>query len=180
MLVIRLSAAALLVAAASCRTAPPRASAPAGAASVWLTTGDRARTALLPVLKEALAINARLTILAAGESAGAACPTSPSRGSLVAMRLRDRLSELREEIRRAAAESGAHDVRVFGSVARGEERDGSDVDFLVDLEPGRSLLDLARLELRLERLLGRRVDVVTEASLRGPVRATALREAVRV
>lgn len=96
------------------------------------------------------------------------------------MRLRDRVTELGAEIRRAAAESGARDVRVFGSVARGEERDGSDVDFLVALEPGRSLLDLARLELRLERLLGRPVDVVTEAGLREPMRAAALREAVHV
>mgnify|MGYP002779837380 CR=1 FL=1 len=93
------------------------------------------------------------------------------------MRLRDRLAEMREVIRLAAAESGARDVRVFGSVARGEEHDGSDVDFLVTLEPGRTLLDLARLELRLERLVGRPVDVVTEAGLRGPVRAAALREA---
>jgi predicted nucleotidyltransferase len=96
------------------------------------------------------------------------------------MRLRDRLPDLRDEIRRAAAESGARDVRVFGSVARGEERDDSDVDFLVALEPGRSLLDLARLELRLERLFGRRVDVVTEAGLREPIRAAALRDAIGV
>jgi predicted nucleotidyltransferase len=96
------------------------------------------------------------------------------------MRLRDRLPDLRDEIYRAAAESGARDVRVFGSVARGEERADSDVDFLVSLEPGRSLLDLARLELRLERLLGRPVDVVTEAGLRPPIRATALREAIGV
>lgn len=96
------------------------------------------------------------------------------------MRLRDRLPELREEIHRAAADNGARDVRIFGSVARGEEREDSDVDILVALEPGRSLLDLARLELRLERLLGRAVDVVTEAGLREPVRAAALREAIRV
>jgi predicted nucleotidyltransferase len=96
------------------------------------------------------------------------------------MRLRDRLLELREDIRRAAAEHGVRDVRVFGSVARGEERDESDVDFLVAVEPGRSLLDLARLELRLEQLLGRPVDVVTEAGLRDAVRTAALREAIPV
>ena len=96
------------------------------------------------------------------------------------MRLRDRLTEMRDVIHRAAAESGARDVRVFGSVARGEEREGSDIDLLVTLEPGRTLLDLARLELRLERLLGRRVDVVTEAGLREPIRSEALREARRV
>lgn len=93
------------------------------------------------------------------------------------MRLRERLSTLRTEIREIAAQSGARDVRVFGSVARGEERDGSDVDLLVALEPGRSLLDLARLELRLERLLGCHVDVVTEAGLREPIRTAALRDA---
>ena len=96
------------------------------------------------------------------------------------VRLRDQIAECRDATRAAAAASGARDVRVFGSVARGEERDGSDVDFLVDLEPGRTLLDLARLELRLEHLLGRRLDVVTEAGLRDPVRAAALRDAVRV
>ena len=96
------------------------------------------------------------------------------------MRLRDRLHEMRDAIYRAAAESGARDVRVFGSVARGEERETSDIDFLVTLEPGRTLLDITRLEVRLEDLLGRHVDVVTESSLREPVRSTALREAVRV
>lgn len=96
------------------------------------------------------------------------------------VRLRDQFPDLRDAIRAAAAASGARDVRVFGSVARGEEGAGSDVDVLVDLEPGRSLLDLARLELRLEQLLGRRVEVVTEAGLREPIRAAALRDAVRV
>lgn len=87
---------------------------------------------------------------------------------------------MREAIIEAAAESGAREVRVFGSVARGEEREGSDVDLLVTLDPGRTLLDLARLEVRLEDLLGRRVDVVTERGLREPVRSAALRDAVRV
>ena len=96
------------------------------------------------------------------------------------MRFRDRLAELRDEIRQAAAEHGASDVRIFGSVARGEDRPESDVDVLVALEPGRSLLDLARLELRLERLLGRPVDVVTESGLRDSIRQAAIREAIRV
>lgn len=96
------------------------------------------------------------------------------------MRLRDRLTKLRDAIDATAAAHGARDVRIFGTVARGEESDDSDVDFLVTLEPGRTLLDLARLEVRLEALLGRRVDVVTEGGLREPIRSTAVREAVRV
>jgi len=96
------------------------------------------------------------------------------------MPLRDRLATLRDAIYGAAAASGARDIRVFGSVARGEEHEASDVDFLVALDPGRTLLDLARLELRLEQILGRRVDVTTEAELREPIRSAALRDAVRV
>jgi predicted nucleotidyltransferase len=96
------------------------------------------------------------------------------------MPFRDRLLEMHDLIVRTAAESGARDVRVFGSVARGDEREDSDVDFLVRLDRGRTLLDLARLEAAFETLLGRRVDVVTEASLRESVRAAALREAIHV
>jgi hypothetical protein len=96
------------------------------------------------------------------------------------MELRSRIIQLRDAIRAAATANGARDVQVFGSVARGEDADASDVDFLVTLEPGRTLLDLARLELRLEALLGRPVDVVTEETLREPVRSAARRDAIRV
>jgi uncharacterized protein len=87
---------------------------------------------------------------------------------------------MRQAILQTASELGARDVRVFGSVARGEERPDSDIDFLVTLEPGRTLMDLARLETRLEALLGRPVDVATVAGLREPVRSSALREAFHV
>lgn len=96
------------------------------------------------------------------------------------MTLRDRLSTLRDALRSEASAHGAGDLRVFGSVARGEDQDGSDVDFLISLEPGRTLLDLARLELRFEALLGRHVDISTENGLREPLRSVALREAVDV
>jgi predicted nucleotidyltransferase len=96
------------------------------------------------------------------------------------MRLKDQLDRLRDSIVTTAAACGASDVRLFGSVARGEEHDSSDIDFLVRLEPGRTLLDLVRLESRLEALLGRPVDVVTEASLAEPIRSRALREAIGV
>jgi hypothetical protein len=87
---------------------------------------------------------------------------------------------MRHAIREAAQASGAREVWLFGSVARGEERPDSDIDFLVTLEPGRTLMDLARLESRLEKLLGRSVDVSTERGLREPVRSSALREAIHV
>jgi hypothetical protein len=96
------------------------------------------------------------------------------------VRLRDQITALRDEIRLAAASNGARDVRLFGSVARGEDGAGSDVDFLVTLDPGRTMLDLARLELRLEAILGRRVDVMTEGELRGAIRDAALEDAVHV
>lgn len=96
------------------------------------------------------------------------------------MRLRERVFQLREEIGKVAQASGAERLRLFGSVARGEESSKSDVDFLVRLEAGRTLLDLARLENALEQLIGRRVDVVTEEGLSEPVRALVLRDAVDV
>jgi hypothetical protein len=84
----------------------------------------------------------------------------------------------REEILRIAARYGAHNVRVFGSVARGEAGPDSDVDFLVEMEKGRSLFDLGGLLMDLQEFLGRRVDVVTERGLRDRIRSRVLREAV--
>jgi len=90
------------------------------------------------------------------------------------------IRDKREEIFRLAARRGASNVRVFGSVARGEDDDKSDVDFLVDLEPGRSLLDLGGLLMDLQDLLGRDVDVVTEKGLHWYVRDRVLEEAVPI
>ena len=84
----------------------------------------------------------------------------------------------REEILRLAARHGASEVRVFGSVARGEAREESDVDFLVELEPGRSLLDHAALVIDLQDLLARRVDVATVRGLREDLRDRVLAEAI--
>lgn len=66
----------------------------------------------------------------------------------------------REEIARIAAARGAYNVRVFGSVARGEARPDSDIDFLVEMAPDRTVLDLSELILDLEEAFDRRVDVV--------------------
>ena len=90
------------------------------------------------------------------------------------------LKEKREEILRIAARHGASNVRVFGSVARGEADAQSDIDLLVELEQGRSLLDRAALMLDLESLLGRRVDIANERGLRPQIRERILQEAVRL
>lgn len=87
------------------------------------------------------------------------------------------LKSHRREILEIAARNGAIDVRIFGSVARGENRPDSDIDFLVNLEAGRSLLDLARLLRELNHLLGLPVDVVTEAGLRPRIKPQVLKEA---
>jgi predicted nucleotidyltransferase len=83
----------------------------------------------------------------------------------------------REEILRVSAQHGARNVRTFGSVARGEADEASDIDFLVEMEPGSSLLDLGGLQGDLEALLSRRVDVVTEAGLYWLLRRRILKEA---
>jgi len=75
------------------------------------------------------------------------------------------LRRSRAAILAAAQKRGARSVRVFGSVARGEASEASDVDLLVTFEPDRSLLDQVHLIGDLERLLGRRVDVVAEGGL---------------
>lgn len=75
------------------------------------------------------------------------------------------LRERRSEILRCASEHGARNVRVFGSTARDEAAPGSDVDLLVEMEPGRSLLDLVGLWQDLEELLGSRVDVLSDGGV---------------
>ena len=84
----------------------------------------------------------------------------------------------RDDILHIAAQYGAYNVRIFGSVARGEADEKSDIDLLVNMESGRSLLDLCGLLIDLEELLGRKVDVVTEKGLRDRIRNRVLNEAI--
>ena len=93
------------------------------------------------------------------------------------MGIEELLKERREEILRIAARYGAHNIRIFGSVARGEARPDSDVDFLVDMEPGRSLLDMGGLLMDLRDALGCKVDVVTERGLKRRIRERIIKEA---
>ena len=90
------------------------------------------------------------------------------------------LKEKREEILQIAQKHGARNVRVFGSVAKGEARARSDVDLLVEMEPGRSLLDMIAIKQDLEDLLGRKVDVVTEAAVSPYIRESVLNGAIRL
>jgi predicted nucleotidyltransferase len=88
------------------------------------------------------------------------------------------LRDKREEILRIAASHGAQSVRVFGSRSRGEARPESDLDLLVRLETGRSLLDIVAMKQDVEDLLGCGVDVVTEAAISPYIREQVLKEAI--
>lgn len=93
---------------------------------------------------------------------------------------RELIREERDRILGLARQHGVKSVRVFGSVATGRETQDSDVDFLVEVEPGSSLLDLGGLQVDLEELLRCKVDLVTAKGLRARVRPRVLQEAVSV
>lgn len=93
------------------------------------------------------------------------------------MNLVELIKNKRDEILRLSTVHGAKNVRIFGSVARNEAGEESDIDFLVDLEPGRSLLDLGGLLVDLEQLLTRKVDIVTERGLHWYLRDKIINEA---
>lgn len=86
----------------------------------------------------------------------------------------------REEIINIAQKYGAKNVRVFGSMARGEESAESDLDIIVEMEHGSSLLDIIAIKQDIEELLGRKVDVVTEASISPYIRDAVLKGAVNL
>ena len=94
------------------------------------------------------------------------------------MALKHELQEKREAILALAQQHGARNVRIFGSVARGEDREDSDIDFLVDMEGDRSLLDRIGLMQDLEDLLGRKVDVATVKGLRDYFRERIVNQAI--
>jgi hypothetical protein len=96
------------------------------------------------------------------------------------MKTEQLIKQKREEILRIAARYGGRNVRVFGSVARGEADELSDIDFLVDMETGRSLLDMGGLLMDLQATLGRNVDIVTERGLKPRIRERVLKEAIEL
>ena len=84
----------------------------------------------------------------------------------------------REKILEIATKNGAYNVRIFGSVARGDSNAKSDIDFLIDMQPDRSLFDVGGLLMDLQDLLGCKVDVVTTKGLRPSIRDEVLQEAI--
>ena len=96
------------------------------------------------------------------------------------MKIEELLQEKREQILKIAAEHGACNVRVFGSVARGEADRDSDIDFLIDLGENRSPWFPVRLIKDLEKLLERKVDIVTENGLKERIKQRVLEEAIKL
>lgn len=113
-------------------------------------------------------------------AAGVGLVAIPASGGPHAPGLRRLLRDERERILEVAAKHGARNLRVFGSVARGEEDERSDIDLLVDMEEGSSLLDQVRLRRALAQVLGVEVDVVTAGGLRERDRETIVKEAVSI
>ena len=90
----------------------------------------------------------------------------------------DTIREQRESIIRIAERHGATQVRLIGSVARGEARPDSDIDLLVTWREGTSLLDHAALMLELESLLGRKVDIASDGWVKPSIRESVYRDAI--
>jgi predicted nucleotidyltransferase len=88
------------------------------------------------------------------------------------------VEQMRSRILEVAQRHGATNVRIFGSVARGQADEASDIDLLVDLEAGKTLFDLVALTQELSEITGRRVDVVTERGLRKRIHDSVMREAI--
>ena len=87
------------------------------------------------------------------------------------------IADKKEQILTLAAKYGASNVRVFGSVANGTANAGSDIDFLLDMEKGRSLFDMGGLLMDLQELFGRKVDIVTENGLHWYIKNRIISEA---
>ena len=94
------------------------------------------------------------------------------------MKLGPLIRKKRENILKIAKSHGATNIRIFGSYARGDEQAGSDIDLLVELEPGRSLLDIIAIKQDIEDMINRRVDVVTAGALSPYIREEIVKEAI--
>ena len=115
---------------------------------------------------------------AAGHELVAGVRRQPRRLSRLSGPVGRRVRRLRHELIAAAAAHGVSGLRVFGSVARGEDRSDSDVDLLADLPPGMSLFGLGRVQAELEAIVGARVDLIPAQDLKPGVRSRAARDLV--
>jgi uncharacterized protein len=129
----------------------------------------------LPTLERLLrACERQLTIQSVPRRSGGASISARGQLGPQAARLRRR----RARLLRVAREHGGRNLRVFGSVARGEDTENSDIDLLVDLQPGRTLLDLAGLRRDAAEILDTSVDIATPDMLKPRARKNALEEAL--
>jgi len=94
------------------------------------------------------------------------------------MNIPEMIREKRKDILKLADQHGTSNIRIFGSVARNESKEDSDLDLLVNMGPGRTLFDHAALIQDLQNMLGCKVDVALESGLKDRVRARVLREAI--
>ncbi|MDU9048854.1 MAG: nucleotidyltransferase family protein [Candidatus Electrothrix sp. Rat3] len=92
----------------------------------------------------------------------------------------ERIQRQKKNILAIAQQHGIVRLRIFGSVIRGEETPQSDIDLLVELEPGRSMLDIGGALIRLQELLGRKVDIVTERGLHWYLKEKIMQEAIQL
>ncbi|WP_205948501.1 nucleotidyltransferase family protein [Pueribacillus theae] len=92
----------------------------------------------------------------------------------ISMKLKDN----REEILRIAKENGIKNLKLFGSVARSEDGEESDIDLLVSFEEGKSLFDLIRFKQEMEEIMGKNVDVLTENAIHHSIKEKILNEAI--
>jgi predicted nucleotidyltransferase/DNA-binding XRE family transcriptional regulator len=132
--------------------------------------------ATLPTLPTLLSACGRRLEVRAVRATGPSAPSTSVRGQLGPRA--QRLRKHRRRLLDAARGRGVRRVRVFGSLSRGEEVPASDVDLLVDLEPGSTLLDLAGFRREAEEILGMPVDVATSDMLKERIRAEVETEAV--
>jgi len=94
------------------------------------------------------------------------------------MNLTETLKTNRDKILEVSAKYGAKNIRIFGSVARGDFGRDSDIDFLVDMEKGRSLFDMGGLLMELQKILGCKVDVVTPKGLRQRIKERVIKDSI--
>lgn len=92
----------------------------------------------------------------------------------------DLLNRNKDKILKIASENGLSNIRIFGSTARGEDHSDSDIDLLVQIEDGRTLFDLIRFKQKVEELVGRKIDVVSDQGINEMIKETIMNEVIQL